>query len=144
MRSSVFFVYYFFFFFKQKTAYEMRISDWSSDVCSSDLRTPRRARVSRVPAGRDRRRAAAGGTGLAALARRPPAARGAAPVRRDEGRRPARAAAVARHPRRGGGGTAGGKDAGHRTGRHRNAGTTATSGDGPAGAKARIRHNGKD
>src|SRR3546814_3823018 len=32
MGSSVFF-----FFFKQKTAYEMRISDWSSDVCSSDL-----------------------------------------------------------------------------------------------------------
>src|SRR3546814_9791600 len=31
----VFFVL--FFFFKQKTAYEMRISDWSSDVCSSDL-----------------------------------------------------------------------------------------------------------
>src|SRR3546814_10000147 len=29
-----------FFFFKQKTAYEMRISDWSSDVCSSDLRSP--------------------------------------------------------------------------------------------------------
>src|SRR3546814_3913963 len=28
-----------FFFFKQKTAYEMRISDWSSDVCSSDLST---------------------------------------------------------------------------------------------------------
>src|SRR3546814_2783410 len=28
---------FFFFFFKQKTAYEMRISDWSSDVCSSDL-----------------------------------------------------------------------------------------------------------
>src|SRR3546814_3274476 len=28
-----------FFFFKQKTAYEMRISDWSSDVCSSDLKT---------------------------------------------------------------------------------------------------------
>src|SRR3546814_3149065 len=28
----------FFFFFKQKTAYEMRISDWSSNVCSSDLR----------------------------------------------------------------------------------------------------------
>src|SRR3546814_3684511 len=55
----------FFFFFKQKTAYEMRISDWSSDVCSSDLmantksakkavrqtagRTERnRARISRV------------------------------------------------------------------------------------------------
>src|SRR3546814_18728004 len=29
-----------FFFFKQKTAYEMRISDWSSDVCSSDLLGP--------------------------------------------------------------------------------------------------------
>src|SRR3546814_9430429 len=40
----------FFFFFKQKTAYEMRISDWSSDVCSSDLialltRRPRNADV---------------------------------------------------------------------------------------------------
>src|SRR3546814_1288902 len=34
--SMLFFVF-FFFFFKQKTAYEMRISDWSSDVCSSDL-----------------------------------------------------------------------------------------------------------
>src|SRR3546814_4651965 len=32
----------FFFFFKQKTAYEMRISDWSSDVCSSDLEPMRR------------------------------------------------------------------------------------------------------
>src|SRR3546814_3935848 len=31
------FFFVFFFFFKQKTAYEMRISDWSSDVCSSDL-----------------------------------------------------------------------------------------------------------
>src|SRR3546814_2123688 len=30
-------ILFFFFFFKQKTAYEMRISDWSSDVCSSDL-----------------------------------------------------------------------------------------------------------
>src|SRR3546814_1070241 len=30
-------VFFVFFFFKQKTAYEMRISDWSSDVCSSDL-----------------------------------------------------------------------------------------------------------
>src|SRR3546814_11661431 len=34
---------YVFFFFKQKTAYEMRISDWSSDVCSSDLHAMRRA-----------------------------------------------------------------------------------------------------
>src|SRR3546814_6059854 len=31
----------FVFFFKQKTAYEMRISDWSSDVCSSDLKAER-------------------------------------------------------------------------------------------------------
>src|SRR3546814_6905870 len=30
-------ILFYFFFFKQKTAYEMRISDWSSDVCSSDL-----------------------------------------------------------------------------------------------------------
>src|SRR3546814_2430502 len=35
------------FFFKQKTAYEMRISDWSSDVCSSDL-SARRAKRSSV------------------------------------------------------------------------------------------------
>src|SRR6184192_2843679 len=32
------YVFFFFFFFKQKTAYEMSIGDWSSDVCSSDLR----------------------------------------------------------------------------------------------------------
>src|SRR3546814_3145937 len=32
-----FYLCFLFFFFKQKTAYEMRISDWSSDVCSSDL-----------------------------------------------------------------------------------------------------------
>src|SRR3546814_5703979 len=32
------YIFLFVFFFKQKTAYEMRISDWSSDVCSSDLR----------------------------------------------------------------------------------------------------------
>src|SRR3546814_7480680 len=35
-----------FFFFKQKTAYEMRISDWSSDVCSSDLSQTGRPKVS--------------------------------------------------------------------------------------------------
>src|SRR3546814_7275694 len=39
----------FFFFFKQKTAYEMRISDWSSDVCSSDL-------TSALPRGRQKAR----------------------------------------------------------------------------------------
>src|SRR3546814_8849902 len=37
MRGINWFPYHTFFFFKQKTAYEMRISDWSSDVCSSDL-----------------------------------------------------------------------------------------------------------
>src|SRR3546814_10853377 len=42
-------VYYVVFFFKQKTAYEMRISDWSSDVCSSDLG----ARLRRVGVGPD-------------------------------------------------------------------------------------------
>src|SRR3546814_4003574 len=35
--TIVSFICFIFFFFKQKTAYEMRISDWSSDVCSSDL-----------------------------------------------------------------------------------------------------------
>src|SRR3546814_2821048 len=39
-----------FFFFKQKTAYEMRISDWSSDVCSSDLLTVARRGASPVSA----------------------------------------------------------------------------------------------
>src|SRR3546814_1314153 len=37
MFVSFVFFFFIFFFFKQKTAYEMRISDWSSDVCSSDL-----------------------------------------------------------------------------------------------------------
>src|SRR3546814_10507822 len=36
--SHLLFIHSFIFFFKQKTAYEMRISDWSSDMCSSDLR----------------------------------------------------------------------------------------------------------
>src|SRR3546814_11508817 len=36
-----------FFFFKQKTAYELRISDWSSDVCSSDLKPPETAERAR-------------------------------------------------------------------------------------------------
>src|SRR3546814_5659957 len=53
-----------FVFFKQKTAYEMRISDWSSDVCSSDLiagiferivRTFQRQQMIGIGAGRDRR-----------------------------------------------------------------------------------------
>src|SRR3546814_14989311 len=48
-----------FFFFKQKTAYEVRISDWSSDVCSSDLcvgMTIRRKRISRVSVSADDRK----------------------------------------------------------------------------------------
>src|SRR3546814_2315609 len=44
-----------FFFFKQKTAYEMRISDWSSDVCSSDLRSAPARRRCRRCTGRRRR-----------------------------------------------------------------------------------------
>src|SRR3546814_8243996 len=44
-----------FFFFKQKTAYEMRISDWSSDVCSSDLpkldSTPRKLIMTSITSG---------------------------------------------------------------------------------------------
>ena len=35
-----FFFFFFFFFFKQKTAYEIVVRDWSSDVCSSDLLDP--------------------------------------------------------------------------------------------------------
>src|SRR3546814_4677951 len=46
------------FFFKQKTAYEMRISDWSSDVCSSDLLAAGRGRV---PWGHPTGRRGAGG-----------------------------------------------------------------------------------
>src|SRR3546814_18353731 len=42
-------MYYFFFFFKQKTAYEMRISDWSSDVCSSDLHAEARTPAAHHP-----------------------------------------------------------------------------------------------
>src|SRR3546814_11843788 len=38
-----------FFFFKQKTAYEMRISDWSSDVCSSDLLVLAQPQIARMP-----------------------------------------------------------------------------------------------
>src|SRR3546814_3227617 len=37
------------FFFKQKTAYEVRISDWSSDVCSSDLPSPSALSISSRP-----------------------------------------------------------------------------------------------
>src|SRR3546814_4277878 len=46
------------FFFKQKTAYEMRISDWSSDVCSSDLGAVVGAQQQQQPADRAADRAA--------------------------------------------------------------------------------------
>src|SRR3546814_11872327 len=49
-------LFFVFFFFKQKTAYEMRISDWSSDVCSSDLGNRDRA----GPPGKPTRRATNG------------------------------------------------------------------------------------
>src|SRR3546814_2138913 len=54
-----------FFFFKQKTAYEMRISDWSSDVCSSDLEVLRlghkhKGRKERIEAKQQRLQAALG------------------------------------------------------------------------------------
>src|SRR3546814_2450918 len=61
---DVLFVTFIFCFFKQKTAYEMRISDWSSDVCSSDL-------LSRMAAGACRLvRAGRGERGGLAAARR--------------------------------------------------------------------------
>src|SRR3546814_4213821 len=86
--------FFFFFFFKQKTAYEMRISDWSADVCSSDLagdapwwhgggggarkaarrafhRLRPRACQSRATHGFARARSAAGGRGAAGGKRRP-------------------------------------------------------------------------
>src|SRR3546814_7920102 len=59
-----------FFFFKQKTAYEMRISDWSSDVCSSDLAAGMTARGGQVDAagmGAGRRREAVDAAVLVAL-----------------------------------------------------------------------------
>src|SRR3546814_10522386 len=47
------FLFLMFFFFKQKTAYEMRISDWSSDVCSSDLGAFQHMRDHRASRDRD-------------------------------------------------------------------------------------------
>src|SRR3546814_3355841 len=64
----------FVFFFKQKTAYEMRISDWSSDVCSSDLPCGRLRQRRRIGARtgkaqeKGRRRASTGGAPRAAPA----------------------------------------------------------------------------
>src|SRR3546814_6460261 len=71
------FVFCWFFVFKQKTAYEMRISDWSSDVCSSDLlwraaaRPARGQRAVHLSAVLFRERRARRRTGRARAARRP-------------------------------------------------------------------------
>src|SRR3546814_20896609 len=56
-------IYVFVFFFKQKTAYEMRISDWSSDVCSSDLlsRSTSHSAADWSSAGKDNRMSAEAG-----------------------------------------------------------------------------------
>src|SRR3546814_10861177 len=51
-----------FFFFMQKTAYDMRISDWSSDVCSSDLRVGRTRHAVQSPHGDAHIRAIGTGT----------------------------------------------------------------------------------
>src|SRR3546814_3304430 len=59
----------FFFFFKQKTAYEMRISDWSSDVCSSDLSACEPFSIS-AAASRARRRLRQGRANAGKIARR--------------------------------------------------------------------------
>src|SRR3546814_1882483 len=79
----------YFFFFKQKTAYEMRISDWSSDVCSSDLAHRLRLRGARASADRrDKRRT--GATEIFDAAFVPFVSRRARALRRARPRRPAR------------------------------------------------------
>src|SRR3546814_2810036 len=59
----------YFFFFKQKTAYEMRISDWSSDVCSSDLAAavlpPGKVHIGEIQGHKDARSALMAGDGKA-------------------------------------------------------------------------------
>src|SRR3546814_9819848 len=78
-----------FFFFKQKTAYEMRISDWSSDVCSSDLLRwfGRERRISPGSGRPGQRRSAVGQPAPAVLAV------AAAVCHRLDGRKPLRAGA---------------------------------------------------
>src|SRR3546814_2874855 len=82
--ASFFVLVCFFFFFKQKTAYEMRISDWSSDVCSSDLASGRHRQIRRPSAryASGRRRGEGGGL----LRARPRAAAFGAPGRSEERR----------------------------------------------------------
>src|SRR3546814_3453559 len=59
-----------FFFFKQKTAYEMRISDWSSDVCSSDLLVDALGRLAAILASHSGTRTMPGQPGADVLAGR--------------------------------------------------------------------------
>src|SRR3546814_5594359 len=94
------------FFFKQKTAYEMRISDWSSDVCSSDLESPgakggspprtRALHSATHPAGRARPRPAAG---EAAFARRAGRTAPFQETRRERRNPPSQAPRAASRPR---------------------------------------------
>src|SRR3546814_6953220 len=73
-----------FFFFKQKTAYELRSSDWSSDVCSSDLRRSGGGRAVRADDAGDAEGAGAGD--LSDPGRLRPGELGAALRRRDRTR----------------------------------------------------------
>src|SRR3546814_18572308 len=68
-----------FFFFKQKTAYDMRISDWSSDVCSSDLRFRRCGGARRAALGHQVARVEAHDEQLSAGSRLSGGRRGALP-----------------------------------------------------------------
>src|SRR3546814_7249163 len=102
------FLYFFFFFLKKKTAYEMRISDWSSDVCSSDLgdrlqgrsaqvdidgpREPKIARVGEIDAGAVATIEAAGDEAI--VDRKPIVGRIGVRVRAGERREAARARAT--------------------------------------------------
>src|SRR3546814_10490086 len=79
------FIFLVFFFFKQKTAYEVRISDWSSDVCSSDLGVAGHRRGQPDPGRRQRDRRAGGGPGRKPLRQVDPDARLAHQGRPHEG-----------------------------------------------------------
>src|SRR3546814_7129812 len=78
------------FFFKQKTAYEMRISDWSSDVCSSDLKSSSSKPCSRASPKRARHSMLRARSSACSVPRLPPAsdqANGRLPISRSEERR---------------------------------------------------------
>src|SRR3546814_17012664 len=83
-----------FFFFKQKTAYEMRISDWSSDVCSSDLCYFSPGGAALPWGGSARRRAAVFGMRVSCVAR-------LRPLRRQRGAAAAAKSQALKHRRRG-------------------------------------------